>query len=339
MLRRIAFVKYRSIILFVTNVVLSPVQEKGAKDRASALLEEYQDRLLLKGFDIWDYDKLRVFLDNNTDVRQANEAWITTGDVLASITRRLDLEAHNFVDTITGFLEKELLNDQFVNIEQAGHRDSDGIPLAQVFVDLETVDEVQALRLVESQQTPQILYDDDLSGFPKLGFIREIVDLASERLDYHSLEKDHAGPTSIPDSSQLPRGRFVLIGGPGQGKSTVGQFICQIFRASIVSRRTSGNFLPETSKALSLMQSHCENENINYNTVARFPFRVILSQFATALSADSTNNVSSVFSYLSHQIKRRTGDEVSIGDLKRWLSKALSRNNLFFTTCSAILNG
>ena len=37
--------------------------------------------------------------------------------------------------------------------------------------------------------------------------------------------------------------------------------------------------------------------------------------------ADSTNNVSSVFSYLSHQIKRRTGDEVSIGDLKRWLSK------------------
>ena len=308
--------------LFVTNVVLSPVQEKGAKDRASALLEEYQDRLLLKGFDIWDYDKLRVFLDNNTDVRQANEAWITTGDVLASITRRLDLEAHNFVDTITGFLEKELLNDQFVNIEQAGHRDSDGIPLAQVFVDLETVDEVQALRLVESQQTPQILYDDDLSGFPKLGFIREIVDLAAERLDYHSLEQGNAGPTtSIPDSSQVHRGRFVLIGGPGQGKSTIGQFICQIFRASIVSRRTSGSFLPETSKALSLIQSHCENENINYNTVARFPFRVILSQFATALSADSTNNVSSVFSYLSYQIGRRTGDEVSIGDLKRWLSK------------------
>ena len=307
--------------LFVTNVVLSPVQDKGAKDRASALLEEYQDRLSLKGFDVWDYDKLRVFLDNNVDVRQGNEAWITTGDVLASITRRLDLEAQTFDDTITGFLETELLNDQFVNIEQAGHRDSDGIPLAQVFVDLETVDEVQGLRLAESQQTPQILYDDDLSGFPKQGFIREIVDLASERLDYHSLEKDHAGPTSIPDSSQLPRGRFVLIGGPGQGKSTVGQFICQIFRASIVSRRTSGNFLPETSKALSLIQSHCENENINYNTVARFPFRVILSQFASALSADSTNNVSSVFSYLSHQIKRRTGDEVSIGDLKRWLSK------------------
>ena len=82
--------------LFVTNVVLSPVQDKGAKDRASALLEEYQDRLSLKGFDVWDYDKLRVFLDNNADVRQANEAWITTGDVLASITRRLDLEAQHF---------------------------------------------------------------------------------------------------------------------------------------------------------------------------------------------------------------------------------------------------
>ena len=307
--------------LFVTNVVLSPVQEIGTKDRAFKLLEEYKDRLSLKGFDIWDYDKMRVFLDNNADVRQANEAWITPGDVLASITRRLDLEANNFEDTIIGFLEKELLNDQFVNLEQAGHRNSDGIPLAQVFIDLETVNEVHGLRLAESLQSQPIFYNDGPSGFPKKGFIREIVDLAAEHLDFHSLEIGNNAPTSATDSSQLSRGRFVLIGGPGQGKSTVGQFICQIFRASIVSRPTSRNFLPETSKALSLIQGHCENEGIDYNGVARFPFRVILSQFATALSAVSSTNVSSVFSYLSYQIKRRTGEEVSVGDLKQWLSK------------------
>ena len=307
--------------LFVTNVVLSPVQEKGTKDRAFELLEEYRGRLSLKGFDVWDYDKLRTFLDNNGDVRQANEAWITPGDVLASLTRRLDLEGQNFDEIITSFLEEELLNDQFVNLEQAGHRNSDGIPLAQVFVDVETVDQIQGLRLAESQQSKPIVYDDGLSDSLQQGFIREIVDLAAEHLDFHSLEVGHDGPTSLPDSSQPTRGRFVLIGGPGQGKSTVGQFICQVFRASIVSRRMSRNYLPETSKALSLIQRHCDDENIDYNTVSRFPFRVILSQFATALSAVSSTDVTSVISYLSYQIKRRTGEEVSVGDLKQWLSK------------------
>ena len=260
-------------------------------------------------------------MDNNQDVRQGNEAWITPGDVLASIICHLDLEGQNFDDTITEFLEKELLNDQFVNLEQAGHRNSDVIPLAQVFVDLETVDQIQGLRLSESQQSPQTTYDDGTSDFPQQGFIREIVDLAAEHLDFHSIEVGHDGPTSISDSSQPPRGRFVLVGGPGQGKSTVGQFLCQIFRASIVSRKTSCNFLPETVEALSLIQGHCDDENIDFNTVSRFPFRVILSQFATTLSAVSSSNASSVFSYLSYQIRRRTGEEVSVRDLKQWFSK------------------
>ena len=307
--------------LFVTNVVFSAVQEKGTKDRAFELLDEYKDRLSLEGFDVWDYDKLRVFLDNNADVRQANEAWITSGDVLASIIGRLDLDAPQFDDTIIGFLEKELLNDQFVNLEQAGHRHSDGIPLAQVFVDLETVDEVQGLHLAEPQQANLMTHDDDLSGFPKQGFIREIVDLAAEHLNNQSLEPGLSEPTGLSDSSQPSRGRFVLIGGPGQGKSTVGQFICQIFRSSIISNSRSHNLLPETSNAISHIRSHCEKENIDCTIVPRFPFRVTLSQFATALSADSSTNVSSVLSYLSYQIRRRTGEEVSIRDLKNWFSK------------------
>ena len=307
--------------LFVTNAVLSAVQDKGAKDRVVELLEEYKDRLSLKGFDVWDYDKLRVFLDNNADVRQLNEAWITPGDVLASIIRRLDLDAINFDETINAFLEKELLNDQHVNLQQAGHRHSDGIPLAQVFVDLETVDEVQGLNLAEFQQANRVLIEDDSTEHPKRGFIREIVDLAAEHLNHQSLESGLAGPTALSDSPQPSRNRFVLVGGPGQGKSTVGQFICQIFRSTIVSSSSSHNFLPETSKAIALIKSHCEEENIDYKIVPRFPFRVTLSQFATALSAVSSTNVSSIFSYLSYQIRRRTGDEVSVKDLKTWFAK------------------
>jgi len=69
--------------LFATNVVLTPVAEKGGKDKLMAYFESQRDTLGLKDYRIWDYDQLCVLLDNHTDVRTAYAAWITPGDVLA----------------------------------------------------------------------------------------------------------------------------------------------------------------------------------------------------------------------------------------------------------------
>ena len=56
--------------LFCTNVVLSPQAKKGAKDRAFAILRSTGKKINLKGFDIWDYDKLRSMLDDAADIRR-----------------------------------------------------------------------------------------------------------------------------------------------------------------------------------------------------------------------------------------------------------------------------
>lgn len=90
--------------IFATNVVLTPVQDKGTKDKADDIFQEFKDSVPLKGYDIWDYDKIRVFLDNFEDIRRANAGFITPGDVLSQIM--------DFIEP-----RKELFADQYTNLE------------------------------------------------------------------------------------------------------------------------------------------------------------------------------------------------------------------------------
>jgi len=208
--------------IFATNVVLTP-PTGGGKDKAFALADELGEGWL-RGFDVWDYDKLRSFLDVYGDIRRKYRAWVTPGDVLSAVLERFD-GTPDFESILTNFLQKELLTDQYVNLEQAGQAGEERIPLAQVFVDVDV-----------SEEPPSGLEDLDEDEFftdtasEDNGFIRQIVDEAGYSLDPISLETLDEG-----DDPRL--GRVVLVGGPGQGMTTVSQFICQIFRTALLHER------------------------------------------------------------------------------------------------------
>jgi len=87
--------------IFATNVVLTPAQGKGSKDKAAALFKEFEKRVPLKGFDIWDYDKICAFLDAHEDVRKVN-SFITPGDVLAEVIELLTARTNGFGQATAG---------------------------------------------------------------------------------------------------------------------------------------------------------------------------------------------------------------------------------------------
>ena len=122
--------------LFCTNVVLTPKHGSGSKDRIASVFTESLKFLPLRGYDVWDYDKLRVFLDNYSDIRLAYAAWITPGDVLANVISIISKLKPDFQKNISAFLQKELLADEYVNLDQAGHSSEEQIPMARVFVSL-----------------------------------------------------------------------------------------------------------------------------------------------------------------------------------------------------------
>ncbi|MBX8609707.1 hypothetical protein K5D65_21180 [Pseudomonas cichorii] len=102
----------------------------------------------------------------------------------------------------------------------------------------------------------------------------------------------------------------VLEGAPGQGKSTVTQYLCQVNRLSLLRR---------TSELKKINENHIPLE-------ARIPFRVDLRDYANWLSGrdpfsedNSSQHTSDrsplLESFIAAQIKRYTGSEFNVEDL------------------------
>jgi hypothetical protein len=152
--------------IIATNLILSPVQDTGGKDKISRLFESYSKKVPLQQFWIWDYDQLCRFLDTQEGIRHAYAAWITPGDVLTKIVSRLKFDKPDFNELMTNFLQKELLQDQYSKLEQAGYSPENRIPLEKVFVDLPTFDDKSLKPPEEKPPLPA-------------GFLAHILDAAS----------------------------------------------------------------------------------------------------------------------------------------------------------------
>lgn len=297
--------------VFVTNAVLTPVEEGGSKDKARAILAEFKKDKGLKDFDIWDYDKICAYLDDFEGIRHSYEGFITTGDVLARVMEWLRPQRPNFEQVIYKFLQSELIADQYANLEQAGRATEEKVPIARVFVDLPAYD--------EQLNAPPDESGSAASNLPS-GFVAEVIETAKTKLDPVSVK---ASMLSLDDllrpSSPHLGGRLVLVGGPGQGKTTLSQFTCQLFRASILKERANWVPVREVEDILQLIETQCLSEGIQLPTARRFPLRIVLSDFAKELATPEPNRVSSVLSYVAARIKKRTDEEVTPADLRLWL--------------------
>jgi hypothetical protein len=290
-------------LIFATNATCSPYPN-GAKDQILALAADSD----LHGFELWDYDKLRTYLDRFSELRKAFAAYILPGDVLAAMIEFLDSikeSAPDFDDAMARFLQKELLADQFVNLEQAGRSAEEQIPVSRVFVDLPVFGQRQSDPPEESAE--------DLSP----GLVTEVIAAASHRLDPRSLHDSRRAQDDEDAEVATPEGRIVLVGGPGQGKSTIGQFVCQMFRASLLASRPPESLAPEVTDALGSLQEHCAGDSLELPAVRRFPLRIELSKFADQLGGPEPR---SLLEFLATQISARIEYEVTPALMSDWLS-------------------
>jgi hypothetical protein len=275
--------------ILATNVTLTPTQESGAKDRVESALAD--SGLELKGWDVWDYDKLRTFLDDAPDIVRTYFAWIGAGDVLKAAVEQLERATPEFERTLARYLQNELLSDQYANLEQAGHSPDERVPMAGVFVDL-----------------PVVVDEDDTDS--RSLFVRQMLGRASERLSPSCFE------TEAPEV--LAASRVALVGGPGQGKTTLGQFICQLFRAAILADRDPLRIEADARAVVDLIGDWCQRDGYELPSVRRFPLRVSLSEFAAALAGE-TPTADSLLSYLAKRIGRRTDTTLDASLFRAWL--------------------
>ncbi len=123
---------------------------------------------------------------------------------------------------------------------------------------------------------------------------------------------------------QRPRGprpnRIVVLGGPGQGKSTIGQFLAQIARARLLlaaDKLTS----PQTEEILNPIVSRAEIEKISLEGPARFPIRIDLPTFADALDkAQKAGGSLTLLAQISNRLSRDLDLSILAEDLRAWIA-------------------
>lgn len=290
--------------IICTNVVLGPAGGVGAKDKLAAVFGSYSDRVPLRGWAAWDYDQLRTYLDANRDIRAAYAGWVRSGDVLVEVAEHVRGLRPDFESTMSLFLAKEFLGDLFTNLTQATSSAEERIPIGRVFVDLPVTGD---------RLTPHAGRKNSVQ------FLASLVSEAREKCTAGCSRTVPAGREREWEEVVPEPGRVVLVGGPGQGKTTLGQFVCQVFRAALLRSKT--NVAPEVARALTQLIAQCEAERLPLPSARRFPVRVVLNSFAAWIDAEvSQQRSASLLSYIAHLIFRRTDRVVSVDDLRRWLA-------------------
>ncbi|GLY14453.1 hypothetical protein Kisp01_14680 [Kineosporia sp. NBRC 101677] len=279
--------------IFATNVPLTPYPTAGGKDSLSARLEKFSKEHGLKGWALWDYDQIGTFLDDHAAIRQTYSAWTTPGDVLARLISSMAIEEADLASILATYLAKELARDQNALLQQGGHAPEEEISLAKIFIDV-------PIKMLSSARDahPFAVEDDDI------WFVESFIELAETPITYDA------------EGGKSKQGRVVLIGGPGQGKTTVGQYASQLFRLALLAKMPPQVLTPQTLDIARDLESGAEQRNLDLPTSGRFPMRVVLSEFADDLA---NNPDLSLLEHVTSIINKRASRAMSPESLDRFL--------------------
>lgn len=198
-------------------------------------------------------------------------------------------------ETMQLYLSTSFERDQFAQLDQAGEMDPERTTLLRrVFVDLE----VQPRR---GPQPHELTTKKQVARFLEATLPEEAEEMLTTLGDKALSAMDFFMGERWPKVS--------LIGGPGTGKSTLGQYLAQVHRATLLGR---------TSELYEDLPDNVEDEAIKFEPrIPRFPFRVVLKYFAQWLSANPS--LDSLEAYLAEQVHKGTSRAISPEDIQNIL--------------------
>ncbi|MDF3143525.1 MULTISPECIES: hypothetical protein [unclassified Streptomyces] len=276
-------------VIFASNVSLSAVPGTGGFDRVQEVMQEECGRLNVEDWIIWHAENVNRFLEIHDGIRKSYAAWILPGDILASIYEEQEKRKREVVSAIKSFLSREILRERFANLDQAGSADDRTIPLADVFVDL-------PISLSDGFQA-----NEEAKCLETLIAVCDTVNRPDER-----------GSENLIHQSN----RFVLVGGPGQGKSTVSQLMCQLYRAHLVRETELYARNTELRAAVNRITALASRESLSPRA-RRWPFKIPLTSLADGIAKGSFR---SILEYVSQRISAVSAVNVEASDLREWLA-------------------
>ena len=144
--------------------------------------------------------------------------------------------------------------------------------------------------------------------------VGHLVQSLKDKLDPNSVSPPN-GSFSGPQAN-----RFVLIGGPGQGKSTLSQYLAQLHRVALLAPRRA-RVSPDNRPILDELINQCRADGTALPSARRFPVRIDLPRFSDALdkAVKAGGQETSLIEYIAGQIRATAHMDLELEDLRAWL--------------------
>lgn len=302
-------------LVFVTNVALTPYPESGGFDVLTAKVERYiarSQKLPDRTYDeeekadlrrqarklaqidqvfFWDLHQIDALVNAHPEVRQAFNAFLTAGDVLAAIPELLGLIPESELESaLRDHARTMLLTGGRVYFDEAGESGSAGLPVHKVVVDL-----------------PVLTSSEVSSGAGK-----------KRRESAISYLLERSGRMLKPTLTQVTRPRHVVLTGqPGNGKSTLSKMVVQAYRAAFL--RESESLSEDQRLLISETDSALQELGIPAPMYPRWPVQINLAEYAQ-------NDAIEFASTLIRRIARDVSAKSDVGSiapnlLSRWRNR------------------
>jgi hypothetical protein len=316
--------------VMVSNVVLTPgaadIEGRGGGtlDAMLAHLEGWKATLGVKQVFLWHADTLNILLDAHKQLHATFSSWVTPGDVLTAVLDRFARPA--FTAVISRLVRDELKDQRGVKTQDSNQSQGRPIYVDDVFVDLpldaSSVLQLEDIALPAAREDDQDL-DDAAVDFED----EETIDLADVEVEQNYWNIANYVMRRLADKlDSVARGtgagqaafrRVVVLGGPGQGKSTIGQFLAQLLRARLIA--DGGRTPPEIAEAAQATMARANAEGIDLSGPRRFPVHIALPRYADEIS--KTDDPPSLLRFVATHMAKIADEEVRVGDLRDWLGQ------------------
>jgi hypothetical protein len=284
--------------IIATNIDPSGKPETGSFDAIRRLVRHSKGKNV--NVHLWGGRKILDLLLANEEAMRHYRHFLTPGHVLSALYEEL-LGAHASIqELIRYFVVTQFSEQQFTKLDQAGSSSDDRPGVHDLFIDL-------PFRTSSGGRGPGILAE---------------LSRASAQSHRYSLHKQ------IPESwrawsRQLRRARVVLIkGGPGQGKSTIGQYFSQIHRAKLILAEDGPAVIEAIRHCAEAVRASATRSGF-WPQASRIPVQIELKEFAHWSSQRDDSQSRSVLDYLAETVSKKVAGEVPA----RMLRKALARES------------
>jgi hypothetical protein len=287
--------KLPDIWIIATNIEPSGTPETGAFDKISKLVANELGPQIK--FDIWGGRKILDFLAADPSVASYYGHFLTPGQVLTSLYNQI-ADSSSQVKSIVEHLVIGQFNEQiYTKLEQAGSSADTRPKLHELFVDLPFYSNI-------TDQTADIL-----------------ATLVASSANVHKVSAWNLDKDRWRTWSNVPKRARVIIlkGGPGQGKSTAGQYFAQIQRAALILSE-GGPIVPFKTRNTAEQFRLSAILNGFWSDTPRIPITIELKDFAAWFGSKSGDAPKGVLSYISDKIRQKTEQTVETGTLKRAFS-------------------